>query len=159
MACERRFSDMGYPPVRRLARRVRRASIPAPKGSGRKRRVRIGRRSSLIWRSASLACRTSSAVICSKSLVRSVSEGENARRMVISSPSRARVVRLYPRALPGESRAGARSPGSPSPMRDVESSARRASSRPSGSRQKRRKALSKMARCSGAETRVPCSAQ
>ena len=30
VACERRLSDMGYPPVRRLARRVRRASIPGP---------------------------------------------------------------------------------------------------------------------------------
>ena len=48
--------------------------------------MRIGRRSGFRWRSASLACRTSSDVICSKSLVRSVSEGEKAMRMAISSP-------------------------------------------------------------------------
>ena len=95
---------------------------------------------------ASFACSTSSAVISSKSLPRRTSVGENAMRNGISrtvshggsTAGRDAV------SLPGASRAGARADGFSWGIRERDSRVASASSAPNGSRQKSRKALSKM---------------
>ena len=110
---------------------------------------------------ASLACANSAAVISSKSLVRRTSVGEYAMRsgMRCGASSLGAALGRGTDSSSVRSRAGARERGFSIGIWDRDSSAASASSTPNGSRQKRRKALWKMCRCSRRETRVPCSAQ